>query len=386
MKYDVIVLGLGAMGSASAYQLARRGAKVLGIDQFSPPHAEGSSHGDSRITRQAIGEGDHYTPIVLRSYEIWREIEAQTGKDLLTITGGLIISGGKNKGINHVEGFFETTVAAAKKYNIEHELLTPPEVRERFPQFAIQNDEKAYFEKNAGLLRPENCIEAQLELAKKFSAQTHINEKVTAFKAKSGGVIVETEKGRYEADKLIVSAGPWVTKLFPEYAKFFSVRRQVMYWFDVKASIEPFLPSHFPVYIWELPNSKSNIYGFPAIDGPNGGVKVANELNHGAIEPDNVDRGVTQTDVDDMYNNYVKPFLPNLSARCLNNATCIYTITPDYGFVIDRLPENENIIIASPCSGHGFKHSAAIGEILADMAQVKKSQFDLSHFSIDRLL
>lgn len=384
-RFDVIVIGLGAMGSATAYQLAKSGAKVLGIDQFAPPHTQGSTHGDSRITRQAIGEGDHYTPIVLRAYEIWREIEAETGKDLLTVTGGLIISGGKDRGTNHMDEFFDTTLAAAKKYNIEHELLTADEIRARFPQFNVGDDERGYFEKMAGFLRPEACIEAQLELAERYEATIRKNEKVEGFKDTGDGVTVKTSKGQYSANKLVVTAGPWFPKLFPEYEKYFSVRRQIMFWFDVKESIEPFMPQSCPVYIWELPGRETGIYGFPAIDGSTGGVKVASEQHTVTSDAEHVDRTVTEADIDDMYDNSVAPFLPGLSRECVKHVTCLYTVTPDFEFVIDFHPENKNIILASPCSGHGFKHSAAIGEILSQLATRGKSDFDIRNFSIERL-
>src|SRR5215469_2880184 len=164
-RHDAIVLGLGAMGSAAAWQLAKRGARVLGLDQYAPPHANGSSHGDSRITRLAIGEGDHLTPLVLRAHEIWREIERETGARLLTTTGGLVISSPSRTSFTHVEGFFENTVAAAGKYSIAHAMLDASEIRERFPPFKVRDDEVGYLERDAGFLRPEACIAAQLALA-----------------------------------------------------------------------------------------------------------------------------------------------------------------------------------------------------------------------------
>src|SRR6266566_9974628 len=172
-KYDVAVLGLGAMGSAAAFQLAKRGRKVLGIDQFTPPHRFGSSYGETRITRLAIGEGEHYTPLVMRSHELWREIEKETGADLLTITGGLVISSIARTGMLHVDQFFSNTVAAAEKYRIPHQILSAADIRTRFPQFHIRDDELGYYEPSAGFLRPEACITAQLQLAGKFGAAIH---------------------------------------------------------------------------------------------------------------------------------------------------------------------------------------------------------------------
>jgi len=384
-KFDTIVLGLGAMGSAATYQLAKRGNKVLGIDQFSPPHIFGSSHGDTRITRQAIGEGEQYTPLALRSYEIWREIEKETGKKLLEMNGGLIISSGAKTAINHVENFFENTIAAARKYNIKHEILDASQIRERFPQFNVQDNETGYYEYNAGFLRPEECVGSQISLAEKYGAQIHRNEKVESFSENDGIVRVKTNFGEYEAKKLIVSAGPWFPALIEEeYAKFFKVIRQVLFWFDVKTSIERFEPKNFPIFIWELQGSKQGMYGFPAIDGQNGGVKIASEQYETTTTADTVNREVSEEEIKAMYENFIAPYFPDLSDKCVKAISCLYTVTPDSHFVIDTHPKYPSVIIASPCSGHGFKHSAAIGEVLAQLAIDGKSKIDINSFSIKR--
>lgn len=386
-KFDTIVLGLGAMGSAAVYQLAKRGNKVLGIDQFSPPHIFGSSHGDTRITRQAIGEGEQYTPIALRSYEIWPEIEKETGKKLLEMNGGLIISSGAKTAINHVENFFENTVSAAKKYNIKHEILDATQIRKRFPQFNVQDNESGYYEYNAGFLRPEECVGAQISLAEKYGATIHKNEKVESFLEKGGIVSVKTNLGEYEAKKLIVSAGPWFPALIEdEYSKFFKVIRQVLFWFDVKTSIERFEPKNFPIFIWELQGNKQGMYGFPAIDGQNGGVKIASEQYETATTADTVNRKVSKEEIKAMYENFIAPYFPDLNDKCVKAISCLYTVTPDSHFVIDKHPKYPSIILASPCSGHGFKHSAAIGEILAQLAIDGESKIDISSFKIGRFL
>jgi sarcosine oxidase len=384
-KCDVLILGLGAMGSAAAYQLAKRGAKVVGLDQFSPPHDRGSSHGDTRITRLAIGEGAHYTPLATRSHELWREIEKQTGADLLTVTGGLIISSGERTGALHVDTFFANTVAAAERYRIPHRILDTREIRERFAQFRVRDGEIGYYEPDAGFLRPESCVRAQLALARTYGAAIHASEKVSGFEASAHGVTVTTDRGVYDAERLIVTAGAWLPQLIGEkYATPFKVLRQVLFWFDVNGPVAPFLPANCPVYIWELQGPQQAIYGFPAIDGSHGGVKIATQQYERTTTPETVNRDVSKAEAEAMYDTYVAPYLPDLSPDCVKAVACLYTQTPDAGFVIDYHPQTERVIIASPCSGHGFKHSAAIGEALAELVIDGKSRFDLSAFRFTR--
>ena len=385
-SYDVVVLGLGAMGSAAAWPLAKRGRHVLGIDRFSPPHTQGSSHGDTRITRLAIGEGPHYSPLALRSHEIWREIEAETGKDLLTITGGLIISGPARTAKLHVDDFFANTLAAAKRYGIAHELLDTAEIRRRYPQFEVRDGEIGYFEPGAGFLRPERCIAAQLQLATKLGAGIRTGEIVRRFEPGADGVVIHTDRQTVRAKKLIISAGPWLPELIGErYAAPFRILRQVLFWFEVR-EIEPYLPQNCPVYIWELQGPEQAIYGFPAIDGPAGGIKVATQQYENSTTPDTVEREVSAAEITAIYASNVAPFLAGVGEKCIKAVTCLYTQTPDSGFVICPHPDSDRVIIASPCSGHGFKHSAAIGEALAELVTDGRSRFDLSPFSLERFL
>jgi sarcosine oxidase len=385
MKYDVIVLGLGAVGSAATYQLAKRGAHVLGIDRHAPPHNFGSTHGSTRITRLAIGEGEHYTPLVKRSHEIWREIENETGTDLFCLNGGLIVSSNDNAAITHVKGFFQNTVAAAHKHSIAHELFDAAEIRRRYPMFKIGDQEFGYFEPSAGFVRPEACVHAQLELAKKYEAVLHTGETVRSFEPGPGGVRVVTDKGSYEAHRLIIAAGAWAPELLgPDLARLFKIYRQVQYWFQLRGNIGAYRPDRFPVFIWELPNSPQGIYGFPAIDGATGGIKVASESFVAETDPQNAARAVSPEEIAEMHERYIAPFFPDVSPVCVKTAVCLYTVTPDFGFVIDRHPDSERVILASPCSGHGFKHSAAIGEALADWMLKGESRHDLSSFGLAR--
>jgi sarcosine oxidase len=387
-EYDAIVLGLGAMGSAALYQLARKGKKVLGLDQYTPPHTLGSTHGDTRITRQAIGEGAAYVPLSLRSYELWREIEQLTSQDLLTITGGLIMASQSSPDPMHgAESFLQTTIAAARQYDIKHSILETDQIRQRFPQFQLVGDELGYYEENAGFLRPERCIQAQLALAERFGAAIQTGERVLGYESDTtnSSVTVQTARGRYTAEKLIISAGPWIGSLLEaSYARYFTVYRQVLYWFGLNGPVEPFLPGRFPIFIWARP--RDMIYGFPAIDGPAGGIKVATEDYTKATSPDMVERAVTAQEKREMYTRHLVGSLPALSETCIKAVSCLYTTTPEAGFVLDTHPQHPQVIIASPCSGHGFKHSAAIGEVLAELVIEGKSQIDISSFSLRRFL
>jgi sarcosine oxidase len=381
--YDAIVIGLGAMGSATLYQLARRGARVLGIDRHAPPHALGSSHGDTRITRLAIGEGAHYTPLVKRAHAIWRELEKETRADLLTQCGELIISGAARRSSIHVEGFFQNTVEAARAHDIAHELLDAGEIRRRFPLFNVRDDEIGYFEPEAGFVRPERCMAAQLALAEHLGAKIHRNEIVETFEASSAGVTVKTDRGAYCADKIVIAAGAWLPQLLGgDFAALLSVYRQVVHWFAIEGDARALAPECFPVFIWELSDWPRGIYGIPSTDGAS--LKVATEQYAATTAPDSVDRSVSPQEIAEMHARVVAPNIKGITSRSVKTTVCLYTVTPDAGFIIDHLPQSERVIVASCCSGHGFKHSPAIGEILADMVQGRRPSFDISPFRLAR--
>jgi sarcosine oxidase len=372
VTYDAIVVGLGAVGAAAAWQLARRGQRVLGIDQFSPPHGFGSSGGETRITRKAIGEGDAYVPLALRSYEIFREIERETGARLLTVTGGLWISSPARQAETHVANFFDHTLAAARRFKIEHETLPPAEIRRRFPQFNVRDNEVGYYEPDAGYLRPEACVKAQLDLARRDGAELRLNQRVDRL------------EDLPPARTVIVAAGAWVGRFVPpEVARLFTVTRQVQYWFEVRGSVERFMAPNFPVWIWELQDRRNVIYGFPAIDGS---LKLATEQYARPIDVEPLAARLPVSDAEKaaMYDELVAPYLPALGPRCVKAVSCVYTATPDFHFVIDRLPRLPHVIVASPCSGHGFKHSAAVGEALAQWATDGRTTLDIGKFSLER--
>jgi sarcosine oxidase len=384
-SWDVIVVGLGAMGSAAAYQLAARGVRVLALDQFSPPHPLGSTHGDTRITRLAIGEGFAYVPLALRSHQLWREIESQAGADLLTTNGGLIL-GRLGSGARHraKTNFLDQTVAAAKTFDIRHEVLDAGAIGERFPQFNLIGDEVGYYEPDAGFLRPEACVAAQLDLAAQRGAVIRRDERVESYTIHPRGVTVVTTQGRYSAAKLVLSVGPWIADLIDQpLAEHFRVFRQVMHWFATSPPFEQLSPDRCPVYIWEV-GATEWFYGFPAIDGPQGGMKVATEQHDESVDPHAVRREVAPRESFAVFDDLVGPRLPQLQRRCVKAVSCLYTSTADGDFVVDWHPDSEDVLVVSPCSGHGFKHSAAIGEAVAELVTSGESAIDLEPFSLGR--
>lgn len=384
MNADTIVIGLGAMGSAACYQLAKRGASVTGIDRFSPPHSLGSTHGETRITRLAIGEGAHFVPFAIRSHEIWRELESETGADLLTVTGGLIMSATAEHPLHGNVTFLQTTIDAANKFGIKHRVLMTNEIEREFPQLGLTGTEHGYFEDDAGFLRPEACVATQLELAEKLGANIRRNERVLRLERNANGVKVVTDVAEYNAAKAIVTAGPWVNEIVRNVPDgLFKISRQVLHWFDVSSAYDQYKTGSFPIFIWNFGRWQDDyIYGFPAVAGREGGFKVATEDHTAMVQPDHVDREVAPEESAHVFREYVSGKLKGIGERCLKSVVCLYTVTPDSNFVIDWV--DENVLLASPCSGHGFKHSAAIGETLAELALKGASKIDISPFAIDR--
>jgi len=385
---EVIVVGLGAMGSAALYQLTKLGARATGIDRFDPPHDHGSSHGETRITREAIGEGRDFVPLVSRSNQIWEELEAATGRSLLTRNGALILASPSISGNHHGStSFVQDTISTATEFGIAHQILGPDEIRRRYPQFKLSGDEVGYFESGAGFLRPEACVETQLNLARQLGAKVFTSEIVLDFhQVEQGTVEVKTDRNTYSAARVIVTAGPWVQKLLgAEYARYFRIYRQVLCWFALARNAEQYAPARFPVFIWIVGNRpRDMLYGFPAIDPPHGGLKIATEQYEATVDPDAVTSEVGDSEVAAMYGEYIGPRLPDVSGECLRATTCLYTVTPDARFIVDKFRDCENVVFASACSGHGFKHSAAIGEALAAWALGQPSVVDLSVFRLGR--
>ena len=358
MAYDVVVVGLGGMGSAAAAHLAARGQRVLGLERFGPAHALGSSHGGSRIIRQSYFEGAAYVPLLRRAYELWAELEAESGADLMTLTGGLYLGRPSSRVVTG-------SLAAARKWDLPHELLTADEVRRRFPTLAPADDEVGVYEEVAGFVRPEAAVSAHLGLAARHGAELRFEEPVLSWSASSSGVSVTTAAGAYSADRLVLCPGAWAPQLLADLGVPLVVERQVMYWFQPSSGVEPFAPGRHPIWLREAPDGMQP-YGFPALDGPDGGVKVAFFRRGAVCTPETIDRSVHEEEVAYMAAR-LREIVPTLPGRFLRGAACMYTTTPDEHFVIAPHPLSDRVAVACGFSGHGFKFVPVVGEILADL-------------------
>lgn len=372
MTYDVIVLGLGAMGSAAAQHLAERGKRVLGIEQFTSPHDKGSSHGGSRMIRQAYFESPDYIPLVLRAYELWRRLEKDAGTRLLHITGGMNIGSGDGE-------LVKRTITASTKHSIPFEVLEGRAISERFPQVVPLAGDVAVHETNAGYLFPEECIRAQLARALYAGAELNFEESVVAWSAEADCVEVRTGKGGYSAGHLVITAGPWANQALHGVVPL-RVTRQVMAWIAPTSGVTPFLPDRFPVFLLEDARGGAHGYGFPAIDGPEGGMKVAIHGSADVCTPDTVDREIHEQDLRKIIDQ-LRMRIPALDGKVVRAQTCLYTMSPDEHFVIGTHPQFASCSIACGFSGHGFKFANVVGEILADLAMSGSTTHPIGLFS-----
>jgi sarcosine oxidase len=365
--FDLAVIGLGAVGSASLYQASRNGARVIGIDRFNPPHDRGSSHGDTRITRQAIGEGDGYVPFVLRSHAIWDELEAATGQQLIDRCGLLLIVRGDARNLHHGKmGFLARTAAAARRYGIAHELIEPAEIMHRFPLFqGMQGDEEGYFEAGGGQVFPERCIAVQLGEARRLGADVRTGCEVHSIEPDGSGVAIRTAGGTVRAAKTIVAGGAWMPRLAPSLASRLKVYRQTLHWFPLSQAGPA---EAAPTWIWNREASPSGqFYGFPSPPG-SGEIKCAGEQYDQTCDPDRLQHQVDVAESAAIFDQHVRGRLRGVGSVATRAAACCYTVAPDSDFIVEQHPDSDAITLVSACSGHGFKHSAGIGEALAGQA------------------
>lgn len=366
--YDVVIAGLGAMGSATAAELARRGASVLGLDRYTPPHTLGSSHGETRIIREAYFEHPLYVPMVQRAYELWRALEQTSGTRLLLETGGLMI-GRPNSAL--VEG----ALRSAGVHRLAHSMLSAADVRARFPALHPEDDMVAVLEPRAGVLFAEVCIGALLAQARRHGADLRFDEPVLRWESGGDFMRIFTSKGDYRARQVIVAAGAWVGSLLPGLEAPFRIERQVLHWFDPVNDVAAFDPSRCPVHLWQFDEGRF-FYGFPNLGS---GVKAA--FHHGG-EPTtagDVRRDVSADEIDAV-RAAVRRFVPTADGPPRASVVCLYTNTPDEHFLIDRHPREPRVLVASPCSGHGFKFAPVVAEILADLVQDRPRRFELDLF------
>lgn len=377
-SYHTIVLGLGAMGSATAYQLARRGRRVLGLERFAPGHAQGSSHGQSRIIRLAYYEDPAYVPLLRRAYELWGELEAAAGERLLTLTGGLMIGEGEAQ-------IVAGAARSAREHGLPHELLDAAAIRRRFPQFNVPPGAVGLYEEAGGLLYPEAAIAAHLRAAAAAGAELRFEEPALAWEAAPSGdrVRVTTPRGAYEAGRLVIAAGAYAPELLSDAGIPLSVQRNVLYWLEPTRDRKLFQPGRCPIYIWEAAGGLA-LYGFPELAGAPAGVKVAFHGHGPLTTPDTIDREVHPDEVAHL-RAWLAGRMPALAGGALTGtATCMYTLTPDQHFLLDAHPRHPQVLVASPCSGHGYKFASAIGEVMADLAEAGATRHPIGPFGAGR--
>jgi sarcosine oxidase len=378
-----VVVGLGGMGSAAAYHLAVRGRRVLGLERFTPAHAQGSSHGGSRVIRLAYFEGPEYVPLLLRAYELWRALEEAAGLELLLQTGGWLLGPPGSELVTR-------TQSTAEQFDLAHEVLDGPAIRQRVPTLAAGDDTVALFDPAAGVVRPEATVAAHLRLAEAAGAELRFEAAVTGWETApdTGGVVVRASGEAFAARHLVVCPGVWAPALLPALEIPLSVERQVNTWFQPPGGLGPFHPDRHPVWVWDPGSGRGPdafpgfVYGVPALDGPDGGMKI-NVIREDRCTPETIDRTVSD------------PELEAISAgvrRCLSvdpgpvvrADTCMFENTPDNHFVVGPHPGLPQVVVAAGFSGHGFKFVPVIGEILADLVCDGKSGHALTLFGPGR--
>jgi sarcosine oxidase len=371
--YDVVVLGIGGVGSAALYQLAKRGVRVLGIDRFPPGHALGSSHGETRIIRQAYFEHSDYVPLALRAYELWHELEQRVNKQLFSQVGLLQVGPAEGHVVSGV-------LRSAKNHSLSVEQLDRQQLVQRFPGFHFPANAIGVFEKRAGYLRVEASVLAHAQAAVELGAQLSVGVTVQEINSESNGVKIVTSSGTIRANKIVVSPGPWASQILAFAQHKLQVRRKHVYWMST-ASPQLHEQSGCPTFLFELPHGV--FYGFPVRD--NLGLKVA-EHTGGEVVPHPPSQAYTAFNNTDFQrvNTFLREFMPLVSETRLHHSTCYYTMTPDEHFLVDVQPENPRIAFAAGLSGHGFKFTPVLGEALADLALEGKTELPIGFLRWNR--
>jgi sarcosine oxidase len=381
-EYDVIVVGLGAMGSAAAYSLAARGQRVLGIEQFTPAHSLGSSHGGTRIVRKAYFEKPDYVPLLIRAYELWDELSAAAGAQLFTRCGALMI-GRPDSAV--VSG----TLASARRWGLPHEVLDPAGLRAKYPQFALPEDQLAVYEADAGFVRPEDTVLANHQLAVAAGAELRFETAVEQLDLGPDGVRLVAGGEELHAPRVVVATGAWAGRLADLDTYPVQAQRQTVHWLRPRTSVADFEPEVFPVYLWSLPVApgadRVELYGFPHQQGDEG-VKAAfyHDWLNPDVDPDTMQRTVSEAECQSL-SQVLTPGLPGLSDECVHSQVCLYPSTPDDDFVLGVHPGSSGrVVLALGFGGHGFKFVPVVGEIVADLVLDGATRHDIGFLSPDR--
>lgn len=372
--YDVLVVGLGAMGSATLYHLAASGCYVVGVDALSPPHAIGSSHGRSRIIRKAYYEHPSYVPLVQRAYANWAALEATTERVLFRQTGGLMMGAPDS-------ALIRGTMESATLHALTVEQLTSDQVTRRFPAFNAPDGMVGVFERSAGILFPEACVRGHLDAARARGAEVRMNTRVLDLFRNHGSISAVTHDGIISARRLVLAAGPWTGRILESLGVSFPlvVERQTMHWFDSAPRGQGLAPEQFPIALIEHEHDRF-FYVMPDLGE---GVKAAIHHEGAIVSPDSVDRGISVSDTAPV-EALVERFVPAASPLARDSATCLYTDTRDRNFILDTVEGMPNVVLVSACSGHGFKFASAVGEVAAQLALEKQPTLDISQFRAGR--
>jgi sarcosine oxidase len=371
-RYDAMVVGVGGVGSAATYHLADRGLDVLGIERFDVPHTRGSSHGSTRIIRRVQHEGPAYVPLVERAYELWRDLEAHTGRDLLHVTGS-VHAGPPETGV------VEEAREVCDAHGIPHETLSSSDVNERFPGYDLPDGFGAVYQEDGGFLACEQCTIAHVEAAHEAGATVRARERVLDWSETTDGVVVRTDKGRYAADELVVTAGPWTRELVPELAAEAVPVRAVMAWFQPEEP-ELFAPDRFPVFV--VRDAEGGGYGFPQHDVP--GFKLGVSEPTPVVDPNAMDREPTRAE-EELHRRFAERYFPAGAGPTVGLSTCIWSMSGDEHFVLGRPDGYDTVTVGAGFSGHGFKFASVTGELLADLAIEGETDHEIGAFDVDRL-
>jgi sarcosine oxidase len=371
--FDIAVIGLGAMGSAVTDALARRGARVVAFDRFAPPHNNGSTHGHTRIIREAYYEHPLYVPLVRRGYELWNELERYAGETLFVRTGGLMV--GPRTG-----PLFSGALESARAHAVDHDILDAGQIAEQFPAYEARREWVGLLERRAGFLLPERCVASMVRRAEEHGATLRPNTVVARWSAGPRGVTVETSDERVEVERLVVAAGPWLPGLRESLGVNLplEIERQMSHWFEPVDPGPKYDPRNCPIALWEMPDG--DVFATFPDDGH--GVKCGMHHAGAPTSPESVVRTVSQGE-NAVARELLEQVMPGAGGRLKEARVCLYTNTPDHHFILDWL-EGNRVLIVSPCSGHGFKFASAIGEIAGALASGEESWLDLSPFSMKR--